>query len=126
MSILILTVTGLALSPSGASLLSNGMDRTVREWNVLPYAGGDRCVKNFTGATHAADKNLLGCAWSSDGSMVTAGSADKVVHIWDVPSGQELYYLPGHTGTVNDAKFHPKEPIIVSCGSDKNIYLGEI
>jgi Prp8 binding protein len=120
------TVTGLALSPSGASLLSNGMDRTVREWDIRPYAAGDRCAKTFTGATHAADKNLLGCSWSSDGAMVSAGSADKVVHIWDEPSGQELYYLPGHTGTVNDCKFHPKEPIIASCGSDKNIYLGEI
>ena len=33
--------------------------------------------------------------------------------------------LPGHKGSVNEAVFHPKEPIIASCGSDKQIYLGE-
>lgn len=34
--------------------------------------------------------------------------------------------LPGHKGSVNEAVFHPKEPIIGSASSDKNIYLGEI
>ena len=37
-----------------------------------------------------------------------------------------LYVLPGHTGAVNDVDFHPVEPIIASCSSDKNIFLGEI
>jgi Prp8 binding protein len=27
---------------------------------------------------------------------------------------------------VNEVSFHPNEPIIASCGSDKKIYLGEI
>ena len=34
--------------------------------------------------------------------------------------------LPGHSGCVNETVLHPKEPIIGSCGSDKQIYLGEI
>jgi Prp8 binding protein len=87
---------------------------------------------------------------------VTAGSSDRSVHIWDVPSGQELYYLPGHKATINEVRpatripakpcwfvhggptrahrlfvdeqvvFHPKEPVIASGGSDKQIYLGEL
>jgi len=32
----------------------------------------------------------------------------------------------GHTATVNEVDFHPTEPIIGSCSSDKKIYLGEI
>lgn len=51
---------------------------------------------------HGSDKNLLRCAWSPDGEMVTVGSADRAVHVWDVPSTQELYFLPGHKGTVNE------------------------
>ena len=34
--------------------------------------------------------------------MVSAGSSDQTVHIWDEPSTQELYFLPGHTGSVNE------------------------
>lgn len=75
---------------------------------------------------HGSDRNLLRCSWSADGEMVTAGSSDRAVHIWDVPSGQELYYLPGHKSTVNEVVFHPKEPIVASASSDKTIFLGEL
>ena len=37
--------------------------------------------------------------------MVSAGSADQAVHIWDEPSTQELYFLPGHTGSVNEVRW---------------------
>lgn len=53
-------------------------------------------------AQHGGEKNLLKCAWSPDGEMVSAGSSDQAVHIWDEPSTQELYFLPGHTGSVNE------------------------
>lgn len=119
-------ITGLALAPTGTALLSNSVDRSLREWDIRAFAGAQRCTKIYTGATHGADRNLLGCSWSPSGEMVAAGSADRAVHIWDQPTAQELYYLPGHAGTVNDVKFHPREPIVASCGSDKNIYLGEL
>ena len=37
-----------------------------------------------------------------------------------------LYKLPGHSGSVNEAVFHPQEPIVASAGSDKQIYVGEL
>lgn len=37
-----------------------------------------------------------------------------------------MYYLPGHKGSVNDVIFHPTDSIVASCGSDKQIYLGEL
>ena len=58
--------------------------------------------------------------------QVTAGSADRMVYIWDAGTRRLLYKLPGHTGSVNEAVFHPSEPIIGSAGSDKQIYLGEL
>ena len=36
-----------------------------------------------------------------------------------------MYKLPGHLGSVNDVDFHKLEPIVMSVGSDKQIYLGE-
>jgi Prp8 binding protein len=86
-------------------------------------------------------------------SYVSCGSADRIVHIWDSSSAQPLYYLPGHKGSVNQVTslascphsplsaplpslsslrssaqviFHPTQPIIASCGSDKQIFLGEL
>jgi len=121
------TVTYLSLHPKGTHLLSNSMDGTVKSWDIQPFVTGkNRLYKTFTGATHNAEKGLLKCAWSPDGSMVTAGSADRIVHIWDEPSTEELYYLPGHTGCVNTVVFHPKENVIASGSSDKSIYVGEL
>jgi Prp8 binding protein len=75
---------------------------------------------------HGSDRNLLRASWSADGEMVTAGSSDRAVHIFDVPTTQELYYLPGHKATVNEVVFSPVQPIIASASSDKTIYLGEL
>ena len=123
------TITGLALSPDGAKLLSNAMDSKLIKWDVQSFAAhGDAARQEavFTGAQHDFQKNLLTCAWFRDASKVSAGSSDAIVHIWDVESTEELYYLPGHRGSVNDVHFHPKEPIVASGASDNLIYLGEI
>ena len=58
--------------------------------------------------------------------QVTAGSADRMVYIWDAATRGLLYKLPGHTGSVNEASFHPTQPIIGSASSDKTVYLGEL
>jgi len=120
------SITGLSLSPDGSYLLSNSMDNTLCVWDIRPYAPQERCVKTLHGHQSNFEKNLLRCSWSPDGSRVTAGSADRNVFIWEVKSGRILYKLPGHTGSVNECVFHPQEPIILSCSSDKTLFLGEL
>ncbi|XP_026754638.1 U5 small nuclear ribonucleoprotein 40 kDa protein [Galleria mellonella] len=120
------TVTGLSLSSDGSYLLSNSMDNTLRIWDVRPFAPSDRCVKLMSGHQHNFEKNLLRCAWSPDGSKVSAGSADRFLYVWDTTTRRVLYRLPGHNGSLNDVHFHPTEPIVLSASSDKQIYLGEI
>jgi len=122
------TITCLSLHPKGTHLLSHSMDGTLKSWDIRPFVKdeGKRHCKTFVGATHNAEKGLLNCAWSSDGNMVTSGSSDKAVHIWDELSTEELYYLPGHSGCVNSVIFHPKENVIASGSSDKSIFVGEL
>lgn len=120
-------VTGLSLSRDGDHLLSNAMDNVVRCWDVKPYcAEEERCPKVFLGAQHNFEKGLLRCSWSPTGTHVGAGSADSFVYIWDAATKRIAYKLPGHTGCVNEVDFHPLQPIIASCGNDKQIYVGEI
>lgn len=120
------TVTGLAASPDGAHLLSNSMDGTLRVWDVRPYAARNRCTRALTGHVHNFERNLLRCAWSPDGARVTAGSADRTVYVWEAATGKVQYALPGHGGSVNEAVFHPSEPIVASASSDKTVYMGEL
>ena len=88
------------------------MDNTVRIWDVRNFVNHDRCVNllqgrqilpvnlehsvksvfnqfNFykifnLGHSHNFEKNLLRVAWSPDGQLVSAGSADKMLYIWEV------------------------------------------
>ena len=80
------TVTGLSLSPDGSRLLSNSMDSTLKAWDVAPFSPSERCVATFEGHSHDFHKNLLRCSWSHDGEKVACGSADQIVHVWDVAS----------------------------------------
>ena len=131
------TITGLALSPDGCTLLSNGMDNALRSWNVRPFVaavqdstakeqGAARHERLYLGHSHGAEKALLRCSWSENGMQVACGSADRNVHIWDAQSCEPMYRLPGHTGSVNQVAFHPTEPVIASCSTDRTVWLGEL
>lgn len=120
------TITGLKLSPDGSRLLSNSMDNTLKCWNVESNAPENKLDKTFLGHQHNFEKNLLRCSWSPNGNMVAAGSADRSIYVWSYNSCDILYKLPRHRGSVNEVEFSPTEPLILSCSSDKQIYLGEI
>lgn len=120
------SITGMRISPDGTHLLTNSADNTLRIWDMQPFAPAERCTEIFVGHQHGYDRNLLRCDWSPDGGKVAAGSADQFVYIWRVGTRGIDYKLPGHRGSVNEAVFHPKEPIIASASSDKGIYLGEL
>eukprot|EP00591_Stephanopyxis_turris_P011353 CAMPEP_0195528904 /NCGR_PEP_ID=MMETSP0794_2-20130614/31264_1 /TAXON_ID=515487 /ORGANISM="Stephanopyxis turris, Strain CCMP 815" /LENGTH=50 /DNA_ID=CAMNT_0040660115 /DNA_START=333 /DNA_END=481 /DNA_ORIENTATION=+ len=48
------------------------------------------------------EKMLLRCAWSADGKMVTGGSGDSFVYVWNAATAELTYKLPGHSGSVNE------------------------
>ena len=120
------SITGASLSPDGGRLLTNSMDNTLRVWDVRPFVSGPREVRQLIGVQHTFEKKLLRCCWTPDGAKVASGSGDQCVYVWNVESGHILYKLPGHTGSVNDVDFHPHEPILLSCSSDKTIFVGEL
>jgi len=96
------------------------------EYGTCDHLCLERDVCVFEGHHHSFQQDLLRCSWSGDGTKVSCGSADCFVYIWDVPTKRILYKLPGHRASVNEVDFHPKEPVIASCSSDRIIFLGEI
>uniref|UniRef100_A0A7S3LM15 Anaphase-promoting complex subunit 4 WD40 domain-containing protein n=1 Tax=Aplanochytrium stocchinoi TaxID=215587 RepID=A0A7S3LM15_9STRA len=122
-------VTGIDIDSSDSFVASIGMDNQVRIWDVKPFVeGGDdnRCTRILEGSVQNFEKLLLRCSWSRDGRKVAAGSADSTACAWDVASSKLLYKLPGHKGPVREVVFHPNQPILGSCSSDRTILIGEI
>ncbi|KAJ1920146.1 hypothetical protein H4219_001519 [Mycoemilia scoparia] len=122
------TVTGLSLAPvTGHHLVSASMDNTVRLWDIQPFTTlPTRCEAVYGGAPHGFEKNLIRPSFSNDEAMIVSGSGDRSVTIWDKRTANIRYKLPGHTGTVNDVDWHPKEPIVLTASADHTLYLGEI
>lgn len=120
------SITGIDVSNDGNFLLSNGMDNTVRLWDVRPFCQGLRCLHAFQGPSHNAEKALHRVRWSADDRFFTAGSADRQVYVVDVQARAITHRLPGHHGAVHEVRMHPKEPIVASVSSDKRIYMGEL
>ena len=119
------TITGLTLSNDGNYLLSNGADSVIRCWDVKPFCQGSRCIKTFQGVSHNFEKNLLRVCWSADDSLISAGSADRLVYIWNFNTGNLEKRFGGHNGSVNETSFNRLTNIISSCSSDSTIIFGE-
>jgi len=81
-------------------------------------------MRCYVGATHNFEKNLLKCCWSTDSSLISAGSADRTVNVWDVKSGDLKHRLGGHKGSVNETSISGN--LIASCSSDKTIIVGKL
>ena len=114
------------MSPDGSKLLSNSMDNSLRTWDINPVPRNESRQLDSFYIHHDFENLLLRSSWSPDGSKISGGSSDKFVYIYSTVTKELLFRLPGHTGSVNEVSFHPKEPIIASCSSDKSIYLGEL
>ena len=131
------TITGLSISNEGNKLLSNSMDNTLMMWNINPFVSSEseqytRLLNTFYGHSHNFEKNLIRCSWSPDDKLVTSGSADRLVYVWDAQTTEIVHRLGGHKGQVNDVKIikdaaeNSKDMKIVSASSDKTLFIGAL
>ena len=61
----------------------------------------NRCGSELKGHTNV----VFSVAFSSDGTLIVSGSADRSVRVWDVLIGVELKELKGHTNWVSSVAF---------------------
>lgn len=121
------SITGLSLNRDDSALLVNAMDSTVRVYDVRPFTpSGVSRARAVCRVHHGAEKLLLRCGWSTadGGECFAAGSADRLVHLFG-SDGRERGAWAGHRASVNEVAFHPSQPVLASCSSDKTVTLGE-
>ena len=63
--------------------------------------------------THSGQRNQLMCRTHDNAKFASCGG-DKVVFIWDVPSGKILRRLSGHFGKINALAFNTDAQILAS------------
>jgi WD40 repeat protein len=81
-------VRGVAFSPDGKLVVSGGVDRTVRIFDVATGKPID--------VLSGHQDTVFAVAFSPDGKILASASADRTVRLWDVATRRLIRELVGH------------------------------
>lgn len=104
-------ITGMALLPSGKTLLTAGGDRTLRLWEV---ESGKRL-----GAFPPHKGNITTVVVSPDGKLAFSADAEHTIKVWDMPAGKEVQSVAAHAEGINALALSP-DGLTLASGSDDN------
>jgi WD40 repeat protein len=123
-------VNCMALSVDGRRLLTGGLDRTVRLWDVvtgnllLNYqdsAGAVWCV-----ALSSDGKRALSAAGMHQDNGDWERGTDFAIRVWDLSAGKMIGRLEGHTAELRSLAFSPDGRQALSAGWDQVIRLWDL
>jgi len=112
------TVTSVAMSTDGATMVSGSYDSTLKLWRTSDGA----LLRTFVG--HVGDVRSV--AYSRDGSMVASGGSDRIVRVWRASDGLLLRTFVGHGDVIRSVAFSPDSSMVLSGGQDRNVYLWRV
>jgi WD40 repeat protein len=109
------SVSAVAFSPDGKTVLSGSYDNTLKLW--------DTTSGKLLNTLRGHQDSVSAVAFSPDGKTVLSGSWDKTLKLWDTNSGKLLHTLSGHQGYVSAVAFSPDGKTVLSGSGDKMLKL---
>jgi WD40 repeat protein len=114
------TVSSLAFSRDGRTLVSGSQDDTIIFWDVAQQAASGEPIIAHSNGVHSV-------ALSPDDRLLAAGGANHTIGLWDVATRQPLDLpLTGHTGAVYCVAFSPDGTLLASASEDHTIILWDV
>jgi len=115
-------VRGLAWSPDSTKLASVSNDNTLR---IIEASTGQQIY------AIEIDNDIETVDWSSNSELIAIGgtlninSSGNWEYIWvlDALTGEKLYGLTGHTGSVTDVAWSPDSTMLASASSDNTVRI---
>jgi glucose/arabinose dehydrogenase len=109
------TVSVVAFSPDGRTLVTGSFDDCLRLWS---FPEG-QSIAWLTG--HAGDVNAA--AISPDGKLLASGGDDRTVRFWRLPAGKALDHVLSHPDRVYCVAFSPDGHWLASACDDFRVRL---
>ena len=109
------SVTAIAVTPDGKTVISGSSDRTIKIWNLETGTEKDT-LKGHSESVYAI-------AVTPDGQTVISGSGDKTIKIWNLVTGEEKSTLEGHINSVRAIAVTPDGKTVISGSRDKTIKI---
>ena len=109
------SVRTVGFSPDGKTLVSAGMDRTVRFWDVAK--------RQPSGVLPPFKNNELRAVFSPAGSLLAVANGDGTIGLWNVARGQPWGMLVAHQRAVECLAFSPDGSLLASGARDDTVIL---
>jgi WD40 repeat protein len=106
-------ITGLAVTPDGAQLVTGGEDRTVRVWDTKT----GKQLRSFQG--HAT--KVTAVAVRSDGRQVASAAEDGAVRVWDLNASDEHRAMTDAKESLWAVAVSPDGKRLAAAGADRKI-----
>ncbi|MBI3462346.1 MAG: redoxin domain-containing protein, partial [Planctomycetes bacterium] len=120
-------ITAVAFSPDNKTVASGASTFRVRLWDVSTGQELRHC-EGPDAAEQKSDNHegITSLAFSRDGRLLAAGSAEKAVKLWDVATGKLLWKVAGHTSRVRSISFSPDGQTLASASDDQTLKLWHV
>ncbi|GAA5866081.1 hypothetical protein JCM8547_000590 [Rhodosporidiobolus lusitaniae] len=119
------SVTCAGFSHDGALCATAGMDGRVRVWRVRRRGADEaweECGWELAVALEGPDE-VNWIDWHPKGNVLVAGGADGTVWVWNLPRGDTMHVLAGHTASVTAGRFTPDGKKILTASEDSTLIL---
>ncbi|GAA6013333.1 hypothetical protein JCM10207_000858 [Rhodosporidiobolus poonsookiae] len=120
------SVTSVQWNFDGSMCATGGMDGRVRVWKVrrpsadLPW---EECGWELAQSLEGPADEVNWIDWHPKGNVLLAGGADGTVWVWNLPKGDTMHVLAGHTTAVTCGRFTPDGKKILTASEDSTLIL---
>lgn len=126
-------VLAATFSAHDGTIASGDDDGRIMLWRADEIAG--QSLQQALAGTEESAQSPAAMTWqahggavrslraSADGRRLLSGGNDNVVCLWDLPSGDLIKQLRGHSSRVSDVAFTADQQRVVSAGYDQQIKL---